>query len=81
MQPNHVLIVQAPSGRWAILIRVDDDQPWVQIESCSTEAAAWAHVDDAGLADDDALRAYEIAATAEDDGAQPDWGADAPTDV
>ena len=78
MQPSHVLIIQAPSGRWAIMLRIDEDSPWVQIESCATQAAAWTHVYEAGLADDAALRSYEIAATADEDGNQPDWGDDAP---
>jgi hypothetical protein len=62
------------------MLRINEESPWVQIESCSSESLAWEHVDEAGLEDDEALRAYEIAATAEEDGQQPDWGKNAPSE-
>lgn len=77
MQPSHVMVIQAPSGRWAIMCRYDENHAWMQVESCATEADAWHYVDHASL-DDDALRQYEIAASREDDGTDPDWGDDAP---
>lgn len=77
MQPSYVLVCQAPSGRWAVYLRRDADDSWHQVESCSTKAAAWSYIDEAGLAYDSALRDYEIAATAEDDGSDPNWGDDA----
>ena len=70
---ENVRIVCAPSGRWALLCREDSKSPWVQIESCATEAAAFDLVKMNGL-DDDTMRRWEIDAA---EGESADWGDDA----
>lgn len=37
---EYVKLLEAPSGRWAILIRETLASPWVQVESCLTRGDA-----------------------------------------
>ena len=72
MRPVNVRMILAQSGRYAIMARIDEESPWVQIESILGQENAARHAED--MDNDDAARAEAI----RDGEADSNWGTDAP---
>jgi hypothetical protein len=68
---KHVYVAQSSNGRFAVLARVDENSPWVQVESARNRANVKEFIELCRL-DDDAGRAETIADAPDEDY----WGSD-----